>query len=342
MPRSQPWVEAMKRRSRAGRKPAKAQLRKALRPKGQSAPKTLSNRRSAADDLEFEVAQLKRELHEALEQQTATSEVLRIVASSRSELQPVFDAVLANATRLCKAKFGTLYLQEKGGLRLVAAHNMPAAFAKAHSSIATDPSPGGVLEGAMRTKHPAQIVDLAATEAYAQGHPRMVEAVELGGIRTAVGVPMLKDDDPIGVLAIVRPEIIPFDEKQIALLASFAAQAVIAIENARLLNELREFLRSKRPPRTCSRSFLALQAIWNLCLIPCWQRPPASATRALAISFVVRMVRCTSSGHIIRRRSCRSAQAFTGSTRSQWPFRPHVSDQDGSSHPRSCGRGSLR
>jgi GAF domain-containing protein len=231
----------MKKPARAG-KPVKARSSRALKSKARSVPKAAPSRASSSDAPETEVAQLTRALRELVEQQTATSDVLRIVASSRSELQPVFDAVLANATRLCKAKFGTLYLQEKGGLRLVAAHNMPAAFAKAHSSIATDPSPGGVLEGAMRTKHPAQIVDLAATEAYAQGHPRMVEAVELGGIRTAVGVPMLKDDEPIGVLAIVRPEIIPFDEKQIALLASFAAQAVIAIENARLLSELRESL----------------------------------------------------------------------------------------------------
>jgi GAF domain-containing protein len=188
----------------------------------------------------IENARLLNELRQSLEQQTATSEVLQVISGSPGDLQPVFESLLRNATRLCKAKFGTLYVQEEGGLRLVAAHDMPAAFSRAHGSVAHEPSPGGVLEGATRTKHPVQIADLAATAAYRQRHPRMVEAVELGGIRTAVAVPMLKDDEPIGVISINRPEVASFDEKQIALLTNFAAQAVIAIENARLLNELRQ------------------------------------------------------------------------------------------------------
>ena len=189
----------------------------------------------------IENARLLNELREALEQQTAASEVLQVISSSSGDLQPVFDRLLRNATQLCRAKFGTLYLLEEAGLRLMAAHNMPEAFAKAHSSSAADfTSVGGALGGAMSTKRPVQITDLAATEAYKQRHPKLVEAVELGGIRTALAVPMLKDDVPIGVIALIRPEVAPFNDKQIALLASFAAQAVIAIENARLLNELRQ------------------------------------------------------------------------------------------------------
>ena len=189
----------------------------------------------------IENARLLNELREALEQQTAASEVLQVISSSSGDLQPVFDRLLRNATQLCRAKFGTLYLLEEAGLRLMAAHNMPEAFAKAHSSSAADfTSVGGALGGAMSTKRPVQIADLAATEAYKQRHPKLVEAVELGGIRTALAVPMLKDDVPIGVIALIRPEVAPFNDKQIALLASFAAQAVIAIENARLLNELRQ------------------------------------------------------------------------------------------------------
>jgi len=187
-----------------------------------------------------ENARLLSDLRQSLEQQTATSEVLQVISSSPGDLQPVFESLLRNATQLCKAKFGTLYLREKAGVRLVAAYDMPAKFYEVQSRAATEPAPGGPLDGALKTKRAVQIPDLAATESYRQRHPRTVDAVELGHIRTAVAVPMLKDDEPIGLISIHRPELALFDEKQIALLTSFAAQAVIAIENARLLNELRQ------------------------------------------------------------------------------------------------------
>ena len=193
----------------------------------------------------IENARLLNELSQSLEQQTATSEVLQVISSSPGDLQPVFESLLRNATQLCKAKFGTLYLREEGGVRLVAAYDMPAKFNEVQSRAATEPAPGGPLEGALKTKRAVQIPDLAATELYRQRHPRTVDAVELGRIRTAVAVPMLKDDEPIGVISIHRPEVALFDEKQIALLTSFAAQAVIAIENARLLTELRESLQEQ-------------------------------------------------------------------------------------------------
>ena len=187
----------------------------------------------------IENARLLSELRQSLEQQTATSEVLQVISASPGELEPVFTTMLEKAVRICDAKYGSLYLRENGKLRLVAAHDVPE-FLEARRGVAFEPAPEGGLDEAMRTKRAVQIPDLAATRSYIERHPGMVEAVELAGIRTGVAVPMLKDDEVIGVIAIHRREVLPFTGKQVELLTNFAAQAVIAIENARLLNELRQ------------------------------------------------------------------------------------------------------
>ena len=189
-----------------------------------------------------ELRQRTFDLAESLEQQTATSEVLQVISSSPGDLEPVFATVLEKAVRICDAKFGTLYLREREKLRLVAARDVPPAFAAAQEAAPFDPAPGGMLDSVIKTGRAVHLSDLAATRAYLERHPIMVQAIELGGIRTVVGVPMLKDAELIGLIGIFRQEVRPFTDKQVALLANFAAQAVIAIENARLLNELRESL----------------------------------------------------------------------------------------------------
>jgi signal transduction histidine kinase len=189
----------------------------------------------------IENVRLLNELRESLQQQTATAEVLGVISGSPGELEPVFETMLANATRLCEAKFGNLYLHEGGALRIVAAHNVPPAFTEAQLTRGRfQPHSDSTLAEVIRTKQKAEVVDLAATQRYAERHPVTVAAVELGGVRTTVMVPMLKDNELIGIISIFRQEVRPFSERQVALLANFARQAVIAIENTRLLNELRQ------------------------------------------------------------------------------------------------------
>jgi two-component system, NtrC family, sensor kinase len=187
-----------------------------------------------------ELRERTTDLSEALEQQTATSDVLQVISSSPSDLQPVFATMLENATRICDAKFGNVYVWDGDGFQLVATHNTPPAFAESRKRGPFRPNPGHPFRDLVETKRFFHIADVAALPGYKTRDPQIVAPVELGGIRTCLGVPMLKDNNLIGALVIFRQEVRPFSDKQIALLTNFAAQAVIAVENARLLNELRQ------------------------------------------------------------------------------------------------------
>jgi GAF domain-containing protein len=231
----------------------------------------------------IENTRLLNELRESLQQQTATTEVLGIISSSPGELEPVFQAMLENATRICEAKFGNLYLYEDGALRIVASHNVPPAFAEARRRSPFHPPAGGAFGQAIRTKQTAHLFDLAATEPYEKRDPAVVDAVELGGVRTTVVVPMLKDNELIGLIAIFRQEVRPFTDKQIELVANFAAQAVIAIENTRLLNELRESLQQQ----TATSEVLGVISSSPGELEPVFQAMLANATRLCGAKFGV-------------------------------------------------------
>ena len=189
----------------------------------------------------FEAEQQRtRELSESLEQQTATSEVLKVISSSPGELEPVFQAMLENATRICEAKFGTMYFREGDGFRAVAMHGAPAAYLESRLHKLVHPGPKTGIGRVVATKRVVQVEDASADPGYSAGDPMRVAAVDLGGIRTLLCVPMLKDNEVIGAIAIYREVVQQFTDKQIALVQNFANQAVIAIENARLLNELRQ------------------------------------------------------------------------------------------------------
>jgi two-component system, NtrC family, sensor kinase len=181
------------------------------------------------------------DLTEALEQQTATSEVLQVISSSAGDLQPVFETMLGNAVRICDAKFGGIYRIEANTIRLVATHaDVPAAYAGARRFAPFRPSTKHYFGRMMADRTVMHVVDTAAEQGYVERRPEYVAAVELGGVRTFMAVPMLKENEAIGAFLLARQEVRPFTGKQIALVTNFAAQAVIAIENTRLLNELRQ------------------------------------------------------------------------------------------------------
>ena len=266
------------------------------------------------------ISELEKKLAEALEREAATGEVLRVIASSSGELGPVFRAMLANAIRLCDAKFGNLFLREGDAFRLVTMHSATSAYAEARREpIVLRDNPGIPLARLADTKKVVHIANLKVDPSYLERNPRVALLVESAGARTFLAVPILRGEELFGALVIYRQEVRPFTDQQIALVTSFASQAVIAIENTRLLNELRELLQQQ----TATSEVLQVISGSPGELEPVFQAMLENATRLCEAKFGTINFYDGDQFRIVAEYNVPTA--FTSTRLRQGPFRPHPS-----------------